>query len=586
MMFSTVARASIDGAIAVAIVWILCRWLPLSSSARTLLWWAAAARFVLGLVWTSPIAIPILPADAPADAFAVERGAASGTVVRSSEDHARNVEAARDARARWSGALAAMWTGGFIVFAGGAAWRWRRIRDVVRRSTSAVPGIHAMTADLVRRLGSARVPDVRTTDEVLSPLVLGLMRPIVLLPERRFAALTERQQQLALCHELAHLKRADLWFGCIPALAERAFFFHPLAHLATREYAFWREAACDAAVLDALDAAPQEYGTLLLRLGISAPQSRLAAAGASWSFSNLKRRIVMLGDPSTRSWTARFLTAGAFTLSAAAMVPLELTARLSPPAGPPPYDSPRALSSVATDDLLTAPARASLGISEQENERKEQEGDAITYALFLGDRNMMSGARADIARARTFRRPGESLLWFRMAGREYVVRDPELLRQVWSVWQPVSTIGDLQGQIGEEQGALGEKQGQIGEKQGEIGERQGEIGERQGELAEKMAQIAEREARVRSDAERQIVEGERGRIDVQSRELDRLMAELDAKMRELDKPMRELDDQMRALDVKMRELDGRMREANARAEAEMRRLFERAVATGTAQVVK
>jgi hypothetical protein len=59
--------------------------------------------------------------------------------------------------------------------------------------------------------------------------VTGLLRPVVLLPSHRFGTLTGREQQMVLCHELAHLERADLWFGCVPALAERVFFFHPLA---------------------------------------------------------------------------------------------------------------------------------------------------------------------------------------------------------------------------------------------------------------------------------------------------------------------------------------------------------------------
>ena len=74
---------------------------------------------------------------------------------------------------------------------------------------------------------------------------------------------------MAICHELVHLRRGDLWLGCVPALAERLFFFHPLAHVAAREDPLAREAACDAAVLRAMDATPQDYGRLLLALGVS-----------------------------------------------------------------------------------------------------------------------------------------------------------------------------------------------------------------------------------------------------------------------------------------------------------------------------
>ena len=60
-MVSTLARASMDGAILVAAVWVLSRILRLTPATRTMLWWCAAAKFVVALAWTTPIAIPVLP---------------------------------------------------------------------------------------------------------------------------------------------------------------------------------------------------------------------------------------------------------------------------------------------------------------------------------------------------------------------------------------------------------------------------------------------------------------------------------------------------------------------------------------------
>ena len=132
---------------------------------------------------------------------------------------------------------------------------------------------------------------------------------------------------MAICHELAHVKRADLWLGCVPALAERLFFFHPLVRLAAREYALSREAACDSAVMDTLEVAPQDYGRLLLALGVSRPRTGLTAAGAAWSFPNLKRRIAMLQNQSARSTRSRALAVAVVGLAITAMVPMQLAAR-------------------------------------------------------------------------------------------------------------------------------------------------------------------------------------------------------------------------------------------------------------------
>jgi bla regulator protein blaR1 len=428
------------------------------------------------------------------------------------------------------------------------------------------------------------VPEVRESDAIETPLVLGLRRPVMLLPAHRFGALPNHQQRMALCHELAHVKRADLWLGIGPALAERLFFFHPLVHFAAREYSLWREAACDAMVLDVLDAAPQEYGRLLLDLGVLRRHSGLAAAGASWSFQSLKMRIAMLRSPSTRPMSARMMAAASIGLCAAALLPLQLTARTStaPSAAVddnPPAQDP-ALPLVGSLDGGDTSSGAA-----QKGTRDTQKEPSLNYIMFLDDdHTTMSGSTTDIAHARRFKQPGEPMLWFRHGGREYVVRDPKLLDRIEALWTPVREIGDQQGKIGERQGDLGARQGAIGERQGDIGAEQGQLGERQGELGERQARLAEREARTAVD--RAAIDRESREIDIEMRELDKSMKALDAKMRELEKPMRELDDEMRALDGKMNALDKEMQERVARAESEMRALLEQAIASGVAMPVK
>ncbi|HYM85911.1 MAG TPA: M56 family metallopeptidase, partial [Pseudoxanthomonas sp.] len=55
--------ASVQSTLFVAVVWVLCRWLPrLSASARAGLWWLVALQLVVGVLWSSPLALPLLPA--------------------------------------------------------------------------------------------------------------------------------------------------------------------------------------------------------------------------------------------------------------------------------------------------------------------------------------------------------------------------------------------------------------------------------------------------------------------------------------------------------------------------------------------
>ena len=475
----------------------------------------------------------------------------------------------------WSRVLPTAWAIGLLAATVLAVRQVRQTRRTIANSTPADADTRDRTRDLGARLRLRRVPDVRLSDEVETPLVAGLLRPVVLLPAQRFARLDERQQRMAICHELAHIKRADLWLGCVPALAERLFFFHPLVHVAAREYALSREAACDAAVLDATGSSAQEYGRLLLNLGVTRRPGGFVAAGTPWSFGTLRRRIAMLDHLSSRSIASRLIAGAVVGLSLAALVPVHLTAT----------PQERASADAASPRELPPADRLSGDLAPSEQDAPRRKADELNYVLFVSDTDtMMSGSMDDIRRARRFKQDGQQLLWFRQGGREYIVRDAGVLAQARALFSEVSAIGEEQGVVGGKQGEIGALQGDIGAKQGEVGAEQGKIGERQGRIGERQGRLAAQEAgRTRTDSGRDAFEHERRQLDDEMRALDEDMRVLDRKMRELDKPMRELDDRMRVLDREMQALDRKMEAASAKAEAAMRALLDRAIASGAAQ---
>ncbi len=444
-----------------------------------------------------------------------------------------------------------------------------------------------MATDLAARLGIRRTPPIRASAEVATPLIVGLPRPVILVPATRFFDLQHEQQRMAICHELAHIRRRDLWLGCVPAIAEHLFFFHPLAHVAAREYAFWREAACDAAVLEALEAAPQEYGRLLLDLGVSRPRTSLAAAGAPWSFSSLKRRISMLRDHSTRTRGSRAVAALAIGGAILLVAPLRLTARQAAvPASP-------AQTAVAAAAGRSARALEPMRPA-QKTERRDTPASRFSYVAFVDENGLyMSGSQEDVARARQLRKPGEPLVWFRDGDREYIVRDPAVAQRIKEIWQPLGRIGAEQGRIGGEQGKLGARQGEIGKKQGEIGVQQGRLGMLQSALAARQAELALRQARMSlsetrppTAAERAELENQRQQIDREMRRLDGEMRALGEQMRELEKPMQDLAMEMETLGKQMGDFGEQMREAMRKAQLETTELFERLTSSGAAQIVK
>ena len=173
-----------------------------------------------------------------------------------------------------------------------------------------------------------RVPQVRLSDEIDTPQVCGLRKPVVLVPAAMMGAFTPEERSMTLCHELMHVRRCDLALGWVPACAERLFFFHPLARLAAREYITAREAACDAAAVRALGVSVTDYGRMLIRLGIGNAGSALAAGGSPFSASSLKRRLNMLQRHGTSDFSRRWRWA--ITGVAAVVIPIQLVARTPP----------------------------------------------------------------------------------------------------------------------------------------------------------------------------------------------------------------------------------------------------------------
>ncbi|WP_420128240.1 M56 family metallopeptidase [Longimicrobium sp.] len=606
-MLSLLIRASLEGTVLAACVWLACRALPrLSPGVRALLWWCVAAKFVVSLVWLSPVAVPVLPR-AAADAPVAGAGVTAATSLSPPRADKGAVRPAplpvRDPGAPeipWTAIVVGVWALGLGFSLLRTAQSWRRTRAVVARSLPGDPGLHAMVHELSGRLALRRTADVRVSAEVGTPLVVGGRRPVILVPATAFAALPADQQRMALCHELAHLKRGDVWLGCVPAAAERCFFFHPLARLAAREYAFWREAACDEAVLTTLGASPQGYGRMLLALGVSRQTATFSAAGAAWSFQNLKRRLTMLTRTSSPSRRGRVLAAGAVALAMLAIVPIRAVARSASPAEPVPSRTAGPVAALPAAAAMRAalpatpaespapradaPAAVTADIAEPAESRSQEQ---LHFVLFHdGENTTVNGSSRDIDRARRHRRSGEQLLWFRYGGREYVVRDAGVLRQVNELWEPMGRIGAQQGRIGAQQGEIGEAQSRIGERQGEIGARQGEIGARQAVVGARLARLAAREADGVSASERREIEREREQLEAQSHDLGREMEALGRQMQAASEPMRDRGQEMAVLGRQMAALGEQMQEAAERANAGMVTLVRQAIQNGTAVSVE
>lgn len=170
-------------------------------------WACASLKFFIpfALLLNLGSRLPVRPALAgqiapPEISFAVERIA---------EPILAPAASSRD----WSPVIVGVWACGVLTIVLLRARQGLRIRAMVRAGT---------------RLPIAAPVEVRSAPGALEPGVVGVFRPILLLPEGIAERLTPRQLEAVLAHEFCHVRRRDNLFAAIHMIGEALFWFHPL----------------------------------------------------------------------------------------------------------------------------------------------------------------------------------------------------------------------------------------------------------------------------------------------------------------------------------------------------------------------
>lgn len=238
----------------------------------------------------------------------------------------------------WPMALVILWGLGMII---GAVWMINRQRRYARHLllTSTTPNA-ALTLEIARAIrlsGLKTPPTVRISFHNDGPMVSGLWRPVIVLPANFTARFTAQQRDLALLHELIHIRRGDLWAASAMMAFRLINWPNPLVHLAWPRFRADQEAACDAAVLRlAGETARADYAQTLLTAAKTATQtsgraSPMSGTGLTLSLHHpIKERLMTLGL-STHSRRG----AGRWGLAALLLTGAALTAPLTLADGPP-----------------------------------------------------------------------------------------------------------------------------------------------------------------------------------------------------------------------------------------------------------
>jgi beta-lactamase regulating signal transducer with metallopeptidase domain len=200
---------------------------------------------------------------------------------------------------RWAVYLLAVWAviaAWFLCGVIKAAWHLHALR---RSCITLQPArLDPQLQQTLRRYSAKRNVSLCTSATIRVPAAIGLLKPVVVIPEWVMRELSTDEVNQILVHELAHLRRWDDWTNFAQQIIKAIFFFHPAVWWIDKKVALERESACDDIVL-AEAASPRAYAECLTRLAEKSflHRSVALAQAALGRIRQMSLRVSRILDP-------------------------------------------------------------------------------------------------------------------------------------------------------------------------------------------------------------------------------------------------------------------------------------------------
>ena len=250
-----------------------------NNAARTRywLWWAASVKFLVPFALLTWLGGALAPAARPFE----ELASLSAALGRLAEP--------MPASTGWPPldvALAIAWACGCAAVLSSYAVRALRLRNLLRCTVPWAAGLPPRVR--------ARLPEVRSSTALLEPALVGIVRPVLLLPQGIERHLSQAQLDAVLAHELCHFKRRDNLTAAVHMLVEAVLWFYPLVWWLGARLVEERERACDEAVVGSGHDG-RTYAEGILNVCQHYVASSLKCA-AGVSGADLKRRVIEISE--------------------------------------------------------------------------------------------------------------------------------------------------------------------------------------------------------------------------------------------------------------------------------------------------
>ncbi len=159
----------------------------------------------------------------------------------------------------WLYVAVALWPAGIALFLLWNIVSYLRFCSLLKKKNSSASAEETTT---LQQLCPKHTPALYKNPVAPTPMLIGLIRPQIILPDREYE---ENQMRNILLHELTHMRRRDVAVKWLMTAANAIHWFNPIIYLVRSEMNKACELSCDEAVIHAMDNADkQRYGDTLI----------------------------------------------------------------------------------------------------------------------------------------------------------------------------------------------------------------------------------------------------------------------------------------------------------------------------------
>lgn len=179
------------------------------------------------------------------------------------------------------------------------SWRlfrnWRFVQKIKKEGLhKANPNYRVFVQKISAQLNIGKKVFVHISELVTSPLTIGYLKPVILLPVAAISNLSTQQVEAILLHELSHIRRYDYLVNFIVSIISTFLYFNPFVKQFTKAIEEERENCCDQLVLQ-YGYDKVGYASALLMLEKLSPARHTLALGAAGKNHLLNRIEKIVG---------------------------------------------------------------------------------------------------------------------------------------------------------------------------------------------------------------------------------------------------------------------------------------------------